>query len=198
MAKNLSVGLAYEGERDKEPLLILVEKILGPLGFSYVITRSVTPRTGIIGSVKLYLKVFFSVERVDIAILVTDQDVAKGVDDRKKHIRSIIQEVNSTYLNFCAIGVCIPHFEAWLVADQNNLKNIFSFPSEDPLPDCSSPKRLIEELHKAMPIPKPTLHEVYNHLAEGVDIEILRKISSDFNLFADELIAAAKQANEVE
>lgn len=186
----IQLGIAYEGELDIEPIEVLIKKVISDPSIELQIKKKVSPRTGIIGFVSSYTKIFFLDEGVDIAIYLTDQDVSKTIDDRKNSIVEKIKEVNPAYDELSVVGVCNPHFEAWLIADENTVKRIFNVEDHSlPLP-CKDklPKEQIANLRNNMRENKLTQRESYLSLAESLDIEKVKGSCPDFKLFCDDLI----------
>jgi hypothetical protein len=192
---NIKYGLAFEGKRDIIPLEILIKRILEPYNFVPIFSKEVTPHTGLMGYISLYIKNFFDEgEPIDAAIFVTDQD--KQTKNVRTKIRSIISQINRTYYDVSIIGVPDPHFEAWLLADEDFVKSYFTLPNNRNLPNINnSPKNTLEYLVRHMPEPRVPLFQAYEDLANSSNLQTIIASKHDFKRFVDDLISICRLLN---
>lgn len=189
----VKIGICYEGNRDIEPILIIISRILQSIGYQFVIQRKISPRTGLLGLIKTYTKLFFeSKSPVELGIYLTDQD--KQEKNVKNRVAHEIAKVNPTYLEFSVIGIPRPHFESWLIKDEGTVKKCLRLNPADPLPKKKlAPKDRLEYLQKNMSRPQTPLFQVYNDLATMMSISFVRRNSTDFNNFCNDLISCCKK-----
>lgn len=190
--KRIKIGIAFEGNRDIKPLEILIKRILLPQ-YQPIFIKSITPHTGLIGYIKVYIKHFFEADNpVDIAVFVTDQD--KQNKSVKRIIVKKINEVNVTYRDLSVIGVPTPHFEAWLVADEGQVKYYFSLPGTRPIDIINfSAKLTLEHLQRNMNDPQVPLFQVYKDLANTINLRTISLLRIDFKDFVNQLQTACKR-----
>jgi len=190
----IKVGVVYEGLRDTDAISILLKRILDSKGIQFEIQKIVPAHTGIIKFVKSYTRQFFLIDVLDVGIFLTDQDVCVDRDNRRRHVKNEIKAVNPTYLNFSAVGVADPHFEQWLIADQDCVKKVLRLEGSSPLPFPGlKPKLRLEKLRSLMSLPQLTRNELYINLSTELDIQSLKDTCPDFRLFVNELIRACNK-----
>jgi len=96
------------------------------------------------------------------------------------------------------IGVPDPHLEKWLVADEDILKGIFRLKGDKEVPYSKmSPKSQIRALKEELPLPQPSLFEVYISLANKLRLEVVQGICKDFARFQEDLIRVSKKVRNL-
>ena len=183
----LTIAIACESQSDIDVALVYVSRILHEHDVAYQVKKRAAPNTGLIGYATILTKSFFIQEQVDIAIFITDRDTSPG-NERLEHLRSKIESVNPLYLLQSVTVVCDPHFEEWLLADQDCIKRLFDFPGNAPLPGRGlSPKAQLSMIHSEIAIPRPTLYDTKTMIAEESNMDQLRQHAS-FSDFYDHLM----------
>ncbi len=183
---NIYIGISAEDQTDVDSLKILISRILGSLGHSANF-RVYKSQTGIIKNVSAHTKLFFkSQDRVDIAFYVTDKDVKDGgrrMDKIKKKIRSI----DPSLLDLCVVAIPDPHFEAWLMADENCVKGVFKFYGPKPIPGKRlKPKTRLKQLYGTSPEIYDPEYKVRMKLAGLLNIRRVERKCYCFKHFVEE------------
>jgi hypothetical protein len=192
----IKVGISCEGPRDLRPLITITSKILKEHGLDADFPEALRlmPYTGILGFVKIHTRKMFA-DGADIAVYCTDQDRCE--DNITNKVKDEIRKVNPVYVDLSAIGIPEPHFESWLLADENNIKSYFKLDGTKPVPHSSlEPKSRLAKLQDEMPGEKISIYEIAASLAETCDIDRMKVHSKahgqDFNRFYNELSSAIK------
>lgn len=189
----MKIGITCEGPRDIRPLITIIRKIFAEHSIVPEFSDKLTnmPYTGIIGYVKLYTKKMFD-DGAQIAVYCTDQDRCE--DNITSRIKEKIKEINPLYLDLCAVGVPDPHFEAWLLADEDNIKNFFNLEGAEPLPYPSfEPKKRLAKLQDSMDV-KISIYEISDTLSKNCNLSKMKLHSPQFNNFYKEISLAIKTA----
>jgi hypothetical protein len=127
-------ALLREGTTDTA-LQIIVERFAHNKGIELLFNEALSkPFNGPLGEqkVRIRTRANFDSSAVDLAFYFTDKD--KGEFNKAEKIANAIKSVNESYLLKSVIGVPSPHMEAWLLAGQDCVKHLFSWPGDEPLP----------------------------------------------------------------
>lgn len=185
MENGVKIALAFEGPAEIQTAEIFLTRLFDPLPI--IIVDSVFPHTGLIGYIPTYLSRFSETD-ANIYIFFTDLD---GDSKRGKQIKKIMEQYPE-FSQRTVFALSNPHFESWLIADQDIAKQVFGLPGEIPLPHESHlPKRRLELLRRDMKEgEQKTIHDIRTELASQVNIEVLQRVCPDFKKFNDELKTA--------
>ncbi len=186
----VKVGLSCEGKNSDLPVLrILVKRLLDINEIDFEIKKEIPAGSGIIGFARAHTEEFFEeADPVDIGIYLTDQDDPNA--NRKKQVRDEIIKVNEVLANYTIIGVPDPHIEAWLIADQDLVKNIFGFRGEEKLPkENLKPKDRITYFQRNMTSNSILLYDAYERLANESNLKIIMDRCPEFADFSESLKA---------
>lgn len=187
------VGIVYEGKADSDIVEKIVEKVLADIADEYEIVKLIPANSGIIGFLPSYVTDLFDHNAVNLAVFFTDQDVPERRDDRRRRIRDDLEKIRPGCGIFCAIGVSDPHLEQWIISDEDVLKSIFGCAGDKPLPFAEQqPKFRLKSLWSQMPVPKESIRDTCLTIIDRTDLTKMRR-HPDFNIFADELIAAYRR-----
>src|SRR3989338_595949 len=195
LPRKIRVGFLGENDTDFAVMEILMSRVLDPRLLPVIQFVGQKTRTSILGYVRAYLHIFFEnpieTENMALAIFVTDQDW--DARSRRDTIIETIESYNPTYIDKCAVGVPNPHIEAWLIADRDNTKRIFNFPSGRAFPRKISPKDFILGLisHQTG-VDTMSREDAYKKLANTSSIKIMRSHCKDFNQFCEDLTSKSK------
>jgi|GEM_PF-4688380 len=193
-----TIGILNEGSHDKDPLKILITRIIefynpGIVSRPVFITSSTG---GSINSKDLIKKVsILNAFGLDYLAVVYDLDGLSGKDKKRKveHIkRAVIKGLPSTF-DPCNIFFGFPEreFEEWLLADEATVKRILGIPGEDVLWNHrDDPKEalnaLIDSAYKRhfLDVTEPP-SIIYKRIAEECDVKILCSFES-FSVFSEQ------------
>ncbi len=189
--RKIQVGIAYEGSADIDALKILIQKILNScdLDFNLDAVYPQTPGSGIIGYIPAYAK-RFSDSGVDLPVYCTDQD--KDKKSRRDIIISKLKESTPTMVDISVVGVSVPHFEAWLIADEDAVKHVLGLKGSEalPLPSLQAKDRLIS-LYQNYYEGAVSFADIRCQLAGRMNIGKVERSKGDFNLFVADIKRAA-------
>lgn len=165
------VGLAYEGNRDLETIKIIILRLAEDFEQDFVFSehrRGINnAHTAIVPYVKTFTGYMFDEAEVDFAFYFTDQD--DDANSRRRQILSKIEEVGITYFEKSFVGVPIPHFEAWLICDEDIVKSVLHYDHTKPLPYSDMrPKERLQALVQNSSV---------NILLEDAKIQIAQRMS---------------------
>ncbi len=194
----VKVGLSYEGRSDKEPLEIIVKRLLLEYGIKPkedIFSRK--SATGIIGNTRKHARLFYTLESIQLGFFITDSDKEKFQKRREKILKELKKE-NPSYLLNSVVGVIEPHLEKWLITDKNALRSVLKLGSKKITGKGLTPKEQLAHLYSKMDIPRLTLFQVEIKLAESVDFWLLNKNCGDFKAFYEDLAAKAKRICSIE
>lgn len=166
----IMVGYCCEGSIDSTPLEIIIKRLLYMNGYktSFDKNAQFIAHTGIIGNVATYTKEFFQRCSVDIGFYFTDQDTYQK--DRYYQVAKEIKSVDESYITKACIGIANPHFEEWLLADEDVVKKVLRLDGTQRL----SHRRLE---------PKDRLISILNSSKSSLYLEDLkREIATQMNL----------------
>ena len=189
--RKIQVGIAYEGSADIDALKIIVQRVLNTceLDFDPDAVYPQTPGSGIIGFVAAYAK-RFSDAGVELPIYCTDQDRDKR--SRRDIIATKLKEISPSTLNVSVIGVSVPHFEAWLIADEDVVKSILGLPGSEPLPLPNlQPKDRLTSLYQNHYEGTSSIADVRYQIASTMNLSQIERNKNDFNLFVSDIRRAA-------
>jgi len=189
--RKIHVGIAYEGSADIDALKIIIKRVLNLQGLDFDpdAVYPQTPGSGIIGFVPVYAKRFTN-SGVALPIYCTDQD--KDKKSRRDVIIGKLRDTVPEMLEVSVVGVSIPHFEAWLVADEDVVKNIIGLAGDKPLPsDNLQPKDRLISLYQNHYDGNLSLSDIRSLLASNMDISKVERIKHDFGQFVDDIRRAA-------
>lgn len=189
--RKIHVGIAYEGSADIDALKIVIQRELNSceLDFDPDAVYPQTPGSGIIGYVPAYAKRFAD-SGVVMPVYCTDQD--KDKKSRRDIIIAKLKESAPAMLDVSVVGVSIPHFEAWLIADEDAVKNVLYLDGSEPLPLPElQPKDRLTSLYQNHYEGELSLSDVRAQLASTMDIGKIERSNSDFKLFVDDIRNAA-------
>ena len=183
--KYLKVGIAYEGGDDGELIATIVKKILEPSGYTFNYFEPETPGTAIIDFVPSYTRRFVDAG-VDIGIYCTDQDESSA--SRRLLIQDKIRTTDEPFLEKAAIGVPIPHIEAWLIQQDSIVKNLLGIDGAIQLPHAElSPKDRLTALYSESDTYLRSRNDLRVDIAQQLDVNFCSRQSNDFKLFADDV-----------
>ena len=185
--QSIHVGIAYEGSADIEALKIIIQRVLNENGVDFDPDKVYpqTPGTGIIGFIPVYAKRFLD-SGVQLAVYCTDQD--KDRRSRRDIVLSKVAASEATLIDYSAIGVSVPHFEAWLIADENALKGIFDIAGSKSIPYPKlEPKDRLISLYQNHYSGEKSISDIRLVLASQINIGQVERLKNDFNLFVDDL-----------
>ena len=130
----MKIGVLYEGVNDEVSLNILINKLLAHKISEKNVFINIPAHGGIYNKINSGLEIFFGddLERVDLAILVSDYDKNHGIE---RDIRDLVR--NNSYSQagekiVCAF--CDPHFEEWFIAEEDAIKHVLGYPAPVQLP----------------------------------------------------------------
>ena len=187
--RELRLGIAYEGGIDADIIAAIVKRVLESEGFTFNGFNPQTNGTVIVDFVPSYARKFIEAD-VDIAIFCTDQD--KHPHNRKTEIEAKIRSVDEAFLLKCAIGVAIPHLEAWLLVQDHVVKNILGYDASKPLPNPHlQPKdRLLAAYSEAPGEYEGSTSQLRIQIAETMDIAQCSRACTDFKNFVQSIRSA--------
>ena len=191
--RKIHVGIAYEGSADIDALKILVQRILNShdLDFDPDAVYPQTPGTGIIGFIKVYAKKFAD-SQVVLPIYCTDQD--KDKKSRRDIIIAKLSEHSPLAAEMSVVGVSIPHFEAWLIADEDVVKSILGLDGDAALPlSARQPKDRLTSLYQHYYEGEVSFTDIRCLLANGMDIDRVARNVSDFRNFVEDIKRVANR-----
>lgn len=179
----VTVGLSYEGPLDK-PIIHLISRIGLENSVSTEIIHTIRAGSGLLGYVAPHLRQHLSYTP-DVIIFLTDQDQTK--DDLERRVLEKVKNNAPHYSARTVVGVPSPHFEAWLTRDDNLLKSYFALDGSRPIPGNElEPKSMLTSLHRGL-TPARSIFEVYEELAQNIDMNVTAKKSPDFKRFQSAL-----------
>lgn len=180
----LKYALIREGSSD-EVLKILVEKYGESKGLKFECSdQHSKPFKGPLANTLLRIRTMdiFDVANLDCAFYFTDKD--RGDFNKIEKIEEAITSVNSLHLQKSIIGIPDPHMEAWLLADQDNVKAVFRLDGTKPLPYSDlEPKSRLENLCRNSDDTELTPPEARKRLATGADLNKTARSCPSFNSF---------------
>lgn len=183
--REIHAGIAYEGGEDGEIIASIVRRIAEEKNLTFDHFVSESPHTAIVEMAGIYAK-RFSKMNFDIGIFCTDQD--KAPKSRTSEIREKIQASAPEFLDKSAIGVPIPHIEAWLLLDEDLIKEIFNLNGSSPVPYPEmSPKDRLTRLYSESPIDDELESEVRVRIAKRMNIRRCCQKDRSFNSFINEI-----------
>jgi hypothetical protein len=184
----LKLGIVYEGGSDIEVVREVILKLL-PIG-SFEVVNEIPAKMGIIGFIPTYSRRLFEQDRADFVVFLTDQDVSKSKDDRRKSVIDKLKALKC--IERSAVGIATPHIEQWLFADEDVIKHLFDLPRDKPLPYGDlPPKNRLNAIRNSFTGEKLSDHETKLEIIRKIDVERMRTYP-DFNLFASDLISKFK------
>lgn len=144
-----TVGLAYEGNRDLEAIKVIVQRLGEMFGYELNLSRHKrgvnNAHTAILKYVTSFTQYMFDEAGVDFAFYFTDQD--KDSADRRRLIADKIEAYSIDYRERSFVGVPIPHFEKWLLVDEDVVKSVLHYDHTKPLEFSElSPKNQLQAL----------------------------------------------------
>jgi len=182
--KYLRVGIAFEGGNDGELIATIVRNVLDPYGYTFEYFSPETPGTAILDYIPSYTRRFVD-SSVDMGIFCTDQD--DSTVSRRNYIRDKVKLTDAAFLQKAIIGVPNPHIEAWLLIQDSVVKNILGIDGSLPLPHHElSPKDRLTALYSESEYIK-SRNDLRIEIAQGLDIDICCRKSSDFNAFVQDI-----------
>ncbi|MGD8373759.1 MAG: hypothetical protein PVI21_02770 [Candidatus Woesebacteria bacterium] len=189
--RKIHVGIAYEGSADIDALKIIVRRILNicDLDFEPDTVHPETPGSGIIGYIEAYAQRFTDAD-VALPIYCTDQD--KDKKSRREIIIAKLKKATPNTVDVSAIGVSIPHFEAWLITDEDAVKNTIGLPGGEPLPLSNlQPKDRLISLYQNYYEGDLSVADIRCRLASIMDLGQVQRNKDDFNHFVNDIKRAA-------
>jgi len=188
---NLSYGLLCEGDSDLSALSIIIQRLGERLGHDLIISLDQSnPVSGPISKVSVKLRTTaFLQANLDLGFYLADND--KGEIGKLQMIRTNVETVNQAWFNRSVIGIPDPHMEAWLIADQDTVKNYFGIPADQPLPFAGQqPKPRMSSLVSSYGEEQLTVGEFRRILASTMNIEHVIHHDSEFATFEGNIRAA--------
>ena len=183
--RHIKVGIAYEGGDDGMLIAAIVRKITEPLGYTFEHFEPETPSTAILDYITSYTNKFVSAG-VDMGIYCTDQD--EETDSRRRIIYEKIEKTDAAFILKAAIGVPVPHIEAWLIQQDSIVKNLLGIDGSLPLPHPElSPKDRLTALYSESDVYTRTRNELRIDIAERLNIDHCSKNNAEFKLFVQDI-----------
>jgi len=183
--QHLKIGIAYEGGNDGQLISTIVKRVIEPLGYTFDFFEPETPSTAIIDYISSYTNKFVD-SGVDIGIYCTDQD--KATDSRRRIIEDKIRKTDEAFLLKSAIGVPVPHIEAWLIQQDSIVKNLLKIDGSSPLPHPELlPKDRLTALYSESDSYARTPNELRIDIAEKLDIDQCCRNNSEFKHFIQDI-----------
>lgn len=183
--KYLKVGIAYEGGDDGELIATLVRKVIEPFGYTFDYFDPETPGTAIVDFVPSYTKRFVEAG-VDLGIYCTDQD--KDNISRRSLITDKIKATDEPFLSKSAIGVPVPHIEAWLLQQDSIVKNLLGLDGSLALPHAElPPKDRLTALYSESEVYMRSRNDLRIDIAEQLDVDACIRQNNDFKHFVEDI-----------
>ena len=183
--RHIKVGIAYEGGDDGMLIAAIVRKVTEPLGYTFEYFDPETPSTAILDYITSYTNKFVSAG-VDMGIYCTDQDEA--TDSRRRIIYEKIEKTDAAFILKAAIGVPVPHIEAWLIQQDSIVKNLLGIDGSLPLPHPElPPKDRLTALYSESDAYTRTRNELRIDIAERLNIDHCSKNNAEFKLFVQDI-----------
>jgi len=181
----LKVGIAYEGGDDGQLIATIVRKVTEPLGFTFEFFEPETPSTAILDYISSYTNKFVD-SGVDMGIYCTDQDEA--TDSRRLLIKTKIERTDAAFALKAAIGVPVPHIEAWLIQQDSIVKNLLGIDGSIPLPHSElSPKDRLTALYSESDYYTRTRNDLRIDIAGRLDIDFCSRNNTEFKHFVQDI-----------
>lgn len=99
--------------------------------------------------------------------------------------RDVAEQEGYRLASSTALGVAVEMIEAWLLADTKALANILGVSGSTSDPESfSDPKAKLNELKKESLL---SVNEIYDHLAEQADLDVVMKRCPSFEQFVSEI-----------
>lgn len=168
-------------------LQVLVERHAQARGFELSFDKDLSkPFNGPLSdvAVKIRTRKNFSQGAMDLAFYFADKD--RGEFNKFEHIRDAIKSVDNAYLLKSVIGIPDPHMEAWLLADEDIVKQIFGLPGDEPLPFPElepQPKSRLQALTSQCGDTELTPPLARSRLAESCNLTTLEQKSASYRQF---------------
>ena len=141
MSVRFQYGLLCEGGNDIPALQTLIERVAMLYDADLYLNNNLSqPASGPISKpvIRVRTKLFIA-NSLDLGVYVADYDKAKP--DRRSLIVKTLQDIDKTWYEKSIIGVPEPHFEEWLLADEDLIKGILNLDHTKPLPFIDRPPR---------------------------------------------------------
>lgn len=188
---HFSYGLLSEGDSDLLSLDIIIRRLGARIGHSFVQNSELSiPVSGPISKTNVRLRTYAFIEaNLDLGFYLADDD--RGNVDKKQMITENIDHVNSRWVERSVIGIPQPHMEAWLIADQDTIKNYLGISSGKALPHSDQqPKSRLKSLVTEYGEEQLTLGELRKILADTMNIDIVMSRDSSFAAFESSIRSA--------
>lgn len=187
----MRIGLLHEGSTDERPLRSIVSRILETEGVNHPSWSSKNAEGPIVSELKKAFAFYKKANpSVNLVVVVSDTDWAPGKCREVKNKTSELAE----FIEF-AVGCPEKEIEDWLTADEGVVRRYFSIQGAEPVcrrgETCKNAlSRLYTEGNFDIDI---TIHDVYDDLAKGLDLDALARNKSEFRVFQSDLIGAVRR-----
>lgn len=183
--RHIKVGIAYEGGDDGMLIATIVRKVTEPLGYTFEFFEPETPSTAILDYIASYTNKFVD-SGVDMGIYCTDQD--EDTNSRRQLILEKIEKTDPVFALKSAIGVPVPHIEAWLIQQDSVVKNLLGIdgPLSLPHPELP-PKDRLTALYSESVTYTRTRNDLRIDIAERLDIDHCCRHNTEFKQFVQDI-----------
>jgi hypothetical protein len=197
---DLRYGILSEGDSDLTALQIVIERITSELGHTLRLDSSASiPVSGPItpAGVKLRTDLFNS-KGLDIGVYFADKD-KETTGSKRTMIRDAIKASSEEWLERSAIGIPDPHMEAWMIADEDTLKNYLGIDGPESLPfgHLDAKERVTNFASNYGPIDL-TQMVLIRYMAENMDLRVVKNRSQSFQDFCSSLQGALAYLQRVQ
>lgn len=187
----LRYALISEGNSDKYTLEIICDRLASLVRKRVSIVNDLSlPINGSITKLAIKLRLeLMDNEDVDFGVCLSDVD--KGnYNEKIARLSSWIEGSNTRWYENFVIGAPDRNLEAWLLADENCVKNILGLDGSSPIPfgEEVDPKKRLTRLANEFGPESITPQQLHTQIASDMDIEIVRRRNNSFNKFADNFL----------
>ena len=181
--------IVSEGSSDVYSLRIICERIAIDKGKEIELdTHKSEPIRGPIGQTVVKIRLNPSAMTEDyLAICFSDTDASR-FNDKNRTVKKWIEKARPDAIDRIACGTPERNLEAWLIGDEDCVKNLLNLPGDRPLPfnDETDPKRRLTRLVAEYGGDSMSLPRARKELAERMDFGTVARRNNSFKKFLED------------